>query len=95
MGYSLWVGKESDTTEQLTLLPEDEYLQVQGEFVPCFSLRPVLKIEAAYVIATVQSSCSSLLPSGRGFSLYKRTHKIWLRLLSIALEKKLELLDFA
>ena len=32
---------------------------------------------------------------GGGFSIYKTAHRIWLRVLSIALEKKLKVLDFA
>ena len=32
---------------------------------------------------------------GGGFSIYKTAHRIWLRILSIALEKKLKVLDFA
>ena len=69
-------------------------LQFQGWFVP-ISLRPVLRIVAAYVMATAWSSCSSLLPPGGGFSIYKTAHRIWLRILSIALEEELKVLDFA
>ena len=69
-------------------------LQFQGRFVP-ISLRLVLRIAAACVMATVWSSCSSLLPPGRGFSIYKTAHRIWLRILSIALEEELKVLDFA
>ena len=38
----------------------------------CFHfLRPVLEIVAAYIMATVWSSCSYHLPPGGGFSLYE------------------------
>ena len=70
------------------------HLQFQGRFVS-ISLRPVLRIVAAYVTATVWSSCSSLLPPGGGFSIYKAAHRIWLRVLSRALEEELKVLDFA
>ena len=70
------------------------HLQFQGRFVP-ISLRPVLRIVAAYVTATVWSSCSSLLPPGGGFSIYKTAHRIWLRILSRALKEELDVLDFA
>ena len=47
------------------------------------------------VMPTVWSSCSLLLPPGGGFDVYKTAHRIWLRMLSIALEKELEVLDYA
>ena len=68
--------------------------QFQGRFV-LISLRLILGIVAAHVTATVWSSCSSLLPPGEGFSIYKTAHRIWLRILSVALEKELKVLDFA
>ena len=68
-------------------------LQFQGYFVS-ISLRPVLRIVAASVVGTVWSS-SSLLPPGGAFGSYKTAHRIWLRILSIALEKELKALDFA
>ena len=37
----------------------------------------------------------SLLPPGGGLSIYKIAHRIWLQILSIALEKELKVLDFA
>ena len=43
-------------------------LHFQGQFVS-ISLRPVLGIVAAYVMATVWSSCSYLLPPGGAFSI--------------------------
>ena len=52
-------------------------------------MRPVLRIVAAYVVATVWSS------SGGGFSIYKTAHRLQLRILSIVLEKELKVLDSA
>ena len=68
-------------------------LQFQGYFVS-ISLRPVLRIVAAYVVPIVRSS-SSFLPPGGAFSSYKTAHRIWLRIISIALEKELKALDSA
>ena len=59
------------------------------------SLRPVLGIRAVNVMAEVWSSCSLLLRPGRGFSIYKTVHRIRLRILSLALEKELKILDYA
>ena len=67
-------------------------LQFQGQFVP-IPLRPVLGTVVAYVMATVWSS-RYLLPPGGGFSIYKRAHRIQLRILSMALEKELNVLEF-
>ena len=50
-------------------------------------LKSFLRTVAAYVMATVRSSYSSL--PGGGFSTYKTAHRIWLRIFSIALEKEL------
>ena len=69
-------------------------LQFQGQLVP-ISLRPVLGIVAAYVMATVWSSCSYLLPPGGGFGIYKTAPRIWLRISSTALEEERKALDFA
>ena len=66
-------------------------LQFHGWFVP-ISLRPVIGTVAADVMATVWSSCSSLLPLGVGISIYKTAPRIWLRILSVALEKELSVL---
>ena len=55
----------------------------------------VLGTWAVYVMTTVWSSYSSLLPPGGGFSLYNTAHRIWLRMLFIALEKELEVPDYA
>ena len=49
------------------------------------------------------SLCHSYSPHGHhvhfppdgGFSIYKTAHRIWLRILAIALEKELKVLDFA
>ena len=68
-------------------------LQFQGYFVSV-SLRPVLRIVATYVVGTVWSE-SSLLPPGGAFSSYETAHRIWLRIISIALEKEGKALDFA
>ena len=56
-------------------------LQFQGQFVP-ISLRPFLGNVASYVMATVWSSCSQLLPSVGGFSIYKTAQRIQLRISS-------------
>ena len=69
-------------------------LQFQGRFVP-ISLRPVLRIAAAYVPATAWSSRCSLLPPGGAFSIYEMAHRIRLRILSIALEEELKVLNYA
>ena len=61
----------------------------------CFHfLRSVLTIVAVYVIATVSSSSSKLLPPGGDFSIYKTAHRIWLRIVSIP-QKELKVLDYA
>ena len=49
--------------------------QFQGHFV-LISLKPVLRIVAADVMPTVWSSCSQLLPPGRGFRLHKAAQNI-------------------
>ena len=69
-------------------------LHFQGWFFP-ISLRPALGIVAAYAMATAWSSCSSLLPPDGGFSIYNTTHTIELRILSIALEEGLQVLNYA
>ena len=68
-------------------------LQFQVRFVS-ISLRPFLAIVAAYVVATVWSSCSSLIPPGGSFSIYKTAHRTWLRILSTALEAAQKVLDY-
>ena len=70
------------------------YLQVHGLFV-LISLRPNLGITAAYVMATVWSSYSDLLPPGEGFSIYKMVHRIWLSILSTVLERELNVPHYA
>ena len=68
-------------------------LQLQGQFVP-ISLRPVIRIMAAYVMTAVWSSCNYLFPPGGGFSIYKAVQRIWLKILSIALKEDLKVLEF-
>ena len=67
-------------------------LQYQGPFVPIY-LWPVLRIVTAHVLGIVWSSCSKLFHLC--FGIYKTAHRIWLRILSIALEKGLKVLDYA
>ena len=67
-------------------------LQFQGPFVP-ISLWPVLGTVVAHVLGTVWSSYSKL--STWYFGIYKISHTIWLRILSMALEKELKVLDYA
>ena len=62
-------------------------LQFQNWFAP-ISLRRVFKIVEAYVMARGWSSCSSLIPLCGGFSICKAAHRIWLRMSSVALEKR-------
>ena len=69
-------------------------LQFQGRFVP-ISLRPILRILAAYVVAIAWSSCSELLPPGGLLSIYNTAQRIWLRILSVLLEEEPKVLDFA
>ena len=69
-------------------------LQFWGQFVS-ISLKQILGIVAAYVMPTVWSSCSSLLPPDGGFSICKTAHRIWLRILSIALGEEIKILGFA
>ena len=42
----------------------------------------------------VWSSCNLLLPPGWDFSICKTTQRIWLRMLAIAHEEELKILDF-
>ena len=42
----------------------------------------------------VWSSCNLLLPPGRDFSICKTAQRIWLRMLAIAHEEELNILDF-
>ena len=64
-------------------------LQFHSWFVP-ISLRPILRI-----VAAVWAFCRWPLPPAGSFSIYKTAHRIWLRILSIALEEELKVLDFA
>ena len=59
------------------------------------SLRLILRIVAAYVMATVWSSLVNFFCLAGGFSKYKTAQRIWLRTLSIALEEALKVLDLA
>ena len=71
-------------------------LQFQGHFVP-ISLRPVLGIVAAYVMATVWFGhhIVNFFSIWWVFQYLQEAHRIWLRILSLALEKELKILDFA
>ena len=53
------------------------------------SLKPVPRIVAVYVMCPLSGHPTP----GGGFSIYKTAHRIWLRILSIALEKELKVLD--
>ena len=64
-------------------------LQFQGPFVP-ISLQSVLRIEAAQV--QVQSGHHGVNSSTWCSGIYKTAHRIRLRILSIALEKELNVL---
>ena len=50
---------------------------------------------AAYNMATVGHHVANFFHLGRGFSIRKRAPRIWFRILSIALEKELKVLDYA
>ena len=80
-------------TSVILIVSSTVSLQFLGWFVP-ISLRPVLGIVAAYVMATVWSSCVNFFHLV-GFSIYKTAHRTWLRICSIALEEDLKVLDFA
>ena len=69
-------------------------LPFQGQFAT-ISLKPVLKIVAAYVMANSLVVMSLSLPLSGSFSIYKTAHRTWLSMLSIAFEKKLNVFDFA
>ena len=68
-------------------------LQFQGLFVP-ISLRPIFRIVATSVIQSGHH-VANFFHLGRGFSIRKRAPRIWFRILSIALEKELKVLDYA
>ena len=69
-------------------------LQFQGQFVST-SWRPDLRTVAAPVTAPVWSSVTNLVPPGGVFSIYETAQRMWLRILSLILEEKLKILDFA
>ena len=81
----------SGLTSIILIVLDTVSLQFQGPFVP-MSLRSILEIVAAHI--WVQ-------PGHHGvnftwcFGVYKTAHRIWLRILSIALEKELKGLDCA
>lgn len=63
-------------------------------FVP-ISLRPVLGIAAPFVRLQYGHDVVNVFHLVGGFIICKTAHKIWLRILSVAFEKKLKVLDFA
>ena len=69
-------------------------LQFQGQFVPT-SLMSVLRIVAPMPWLQSGHHVVNFFHLVGGFSIYKTAQKIWLRILSIALEEKLQVLDFA
>lgn len=62
---SSWNGSCGGLTSVILIVLSAVHLQFQGRFVP-ISLRPVLGTVAAYVTATVWSSCSERLPPSGG-----------------------------
>ena len=61
-------------------------LQLQGPFVP-ISLHPVLRmswVQFGHHVVNFSNWC---------FGIYQTAHRIWLRILSLALEKELQILD--
>ena len=67
-------------------------LQFQGALVPV-SLWSILGIVAAQDLGT---ACHHVVNfSTWRFGIYQTAHRIWLRILSIALEKELNILDYA
>ena len=66
-------------------------LQFQGPFAPIY-LQPVLRMQ---LISRVQSGCQVVNFSTWCFGISKTAHRMWLRILSIALEKELIVLDYA
>ena len=59
------------------------------------SLGTILGIVAAYVMLQSGHHLVKLLPLCRDFSICKTAHKMWLRILSVALEEELRVLDFS
>ena len=66
------------------------HLQFQGPFVPflCSQFSELWQLKSQ-----VQSGHHVVNFSTRRFSVYKTAHRMWLRILSIALEKELKVLD--
>ena len=54
------------------------------------SLKPVLRIVAVYVMCPLSGHPAP----GGGFSIYQTAHAMWLRTLSIALQKELKVLEY-
>ena len=69
-------------------------LQFLGPFVS-ISLQPIIKIVAVHVLSIVWSSGHLVNFSTWCFCIYKTAHRLWLRILSITLEKELKVLDYA
>ena len=65
----------------------------QPYWLVVISLRPVLRIVTAYV--RVQSGNHVVNLSFWGFSIYKTAYRTWFGISSIAVEKKLKVLDYA
>ena len=65
--------------------------QFPGALVP-ISLQPVLRI--VQLTSWVQTAHHIFNFSTSGFTIYQTAHRIWLRILSIALEKELNVLDY-
>ena len=65
----------------------------QSYWFVSISLRPVLRTVTAYV--RVPSGHHVVHFSTWGFSIYKTAHRTWFRISSIAVEKKLKVLDYA
>ena len=66
-------------------------LQFQGPFAPIY-LQPVLRMQ---LTSRVQSGCQVVHFSTWCFGICKTAHRMWLRILSIALEKELIVLEYA
>ena len=84
----------SGLTSVILIVSNTISLQLQDRLVS-ISLRSVLGIVAAYVMATAWSSCRWLLPPRGGFSICETAHRMWLGMLSTALEEELKVPDFA
>ena len=92
--WSSWNWSCSGLTGIILIVLRTVTLPFQGQFAT-ISLKPVLKIVAAYVMANSLVVMSLSLPLSGSFSIYKTAHRTWLSMLSIAFEKKLNVFDFA